>query len=133
MQVLAPHQVDIPAAEERGELSLELEDAEAEDHAGLEVDQQIDIALQPEVRAERRAEERELANPPAAAKAGQLDRVDCDTGRRRSGCHASSLEDLRRFAARQDRKRRQSNVPADSLLGAEQSGVSTSSLRLSGV
>jgi len=91
VEVLPRDQIDPTTAEQRGKLPLELEVAEPEDDAGREVDQKIDVTRRAEVRSERRAEEGEFPDTPAAAELRERGGVNREALVRGTGSHARSV------------------------------------------
>jgi hypothetical protein len=70
------------------EFVLQAEEAEARRATRLEFDQHVDVTVRPEVVAQHRAEERQLADAVAAAELGEAAAIDgelhrhsCDPGR----------------------------------------------------
>ena len=76
MQELPRHEIDPPSAEELRKLPLQLEDSEAQDRPGLEIDQEVDIAVGPKIIPQRRAEDRKLTDSPPPAELCQALGID---------------------------------------------------------
>lgn len=76
MQELPRYQIDPPSAEKVRELSLQLEDSESKNRSRFEIDQQINVAVGPEIFPQSRTKDRELANPPAPADFRQALGID---------------------------------------------------------
>lgn len=72
-------QIDL-APEHRGQLVLQLEERESRSLPGLELDEDVDVALRPEVLAENGPEQRELADRVALAEVRDPSLVDAKAG-----------------------------------------------------
>src|SRR2546428_78390 len=76
-------QIDL-APEDCGELILDIDEREARDVTGLELDEYVDVAAWAEVVAEHGAEERQLADVMPLAELSDSPTVDGDSRRHRS-------------------------------------------------
>jgi hypothetical protein len=84
VEVLLAHEIDAMAAEDARELFLDIEDAETDHPAGLEVDEDINVAVWPEIVRQDGAEEGEFADVMPPAELSDSSAIDRNLGRHTS-------------------------------------------------
>jgi hypothetical protein len=81
VEVLLTHEIDAMAAEDARELFLDIEDAETDHLAGLEVDEDVNVAVWPEIVRQDGAKQGEFADVIPPAELSDSVAIDRDLGR----------------------------------------------------
>ena len=77
IEIFFPYEIDAVAGEDLRQLVFDIEDAKTDDLIGLEVDEDIDVTVRPEIIRQHGTEQSQPADVMPAAEVGDPCAVDC--------------------------------------------------------